>query len=143
MFDANPKASIKHVAGFTRYPTGFAVVTPLSADDSDTVSDNFLRNYFVDVDTALNDQKATILKYEPVNRDGGFHGWHLVAQLVIDDADASDLHEARAITFDQIAMMDQAHTRVYAMILSCSSACYDDHQGKIESVIGSWTVKDS
>jgi hypothetical protein len=143
MFDANPKASIKHVARFTKYPTGFAVVTGLSADDSDTASDSFLRNYFINVDSALNDQTLTLLRYEPVNRDGGFHGSHLVAQLVIDNATPDNLHEARAITFDQIVMMDQSHTHVYGMILSCSSACYDDNQGKIESVIGSWTVKDS
>jgi len=144
MFDANPKPSIKHVAAYTKYPTGIAVVVPLSSDDSDSASDGFLRNFFIDVDTALQDQKLTLIKYDPVNRDGGFHGSHLVAQLVVEaDASASTLHEARAITFDQVVMIDQSRQHVYAVILSCSSACYDDQKGKIETVIDSWTVKES
>jgi hypothetical protein len=143
MFDANPKPSIKHLAAFTKHPTGLAVVAPLSSQDSDNASDTFLRNLFFDVDTALNDQKLTIVDYSPVNRDGGFHGSHLVAQMLVGNATADTLHEARAITFDQIVMLDQSHTHVYAVILACSSSCYDDNQSKIETVIQSWTVKDS
>jgi hypothetical protein len=143
VFDANPKPSIKHFGSFSKYPAGYAVVTPLSSTDSDNASDTFLRNFFLDVDTALNDQKLTITDYTPVNRDGGFHGSHLVAQLVLGNANADSLHEARAITFDQIVMLDQSHTHVYAVFLACSSSCYDDNQSKIESIINSWTVKDS
>jgi hypothetical protein len=118
-------------------------VAPLSTQDSDAASDTFLRNLFFDVDTALNDQKLTIVSYTPENRDGGFHGSHLVAQLVVSNATADTLHQARAITFDQVVMLDQSHTHVYAVILACSSSCYDDNHSKIESVINSWTVKDS
>ena len=120
MFDANPKPSIKHVAKYTKYPSGYAVVTPLSGSDSDGASDAFLRNFFLDVDTASNEQKLSVVSYEPINRDGGFHGSHLVAQLVVGDESASTLHEARAITIDQIVMIDQQRSRVYALIMSCS-----------------------
>jgi hypothetical protein len=143
MFDANPKPSLNHIVKFTKYPTGFALVAPLSTQDSDAASDTFLRNLFFDVDTALNDQKLTIVSYTPENRDGGFHGSHLVAQMLVGNATADTLHQARAITFDQVVMLDQSHTHVYAVILACSSSCYDDNHSKIETVINSWTVKDS
>src|SRR5262249_28298439 len=52
MFDANPRPSLKHVFRLGRYPTGFAVSTKLSAQDSDSASDGYLRNFFIDIDKA-------------------------------------------------------------------------------------------
>ena len=144
MFDASTKPSLGHVLSYrAKSPTGYAVVTPLSSEDSLKANDDFLLNYFVDVNTALNEQRLTTIKGEPVNLDGGFHGVHLVAKLVVEDTDASTVHEGAAIVFDQLVLLDQQHRHIYAVIIGCSAQCYDDNQEKIDSVIASWTVKDS
>jgi hypothetical protein len=144
MFDASTKPSLAHVLSYrAKSPTGYAVVAPLSSQDSLSANDDFLINYFVDVNTALNEQRLTTIKGEPVNLDGGFHGIHLVAKLVVSDTDAATVHEGPAIVFDQVVMIDQQHKHIYAVILACSAQCYDDNQEKIDSVIASWTVKDA
>ena len=144
MFDASTKPSLGHVLSYrAKSPTGYAVVTPLSSEDSLDANDDFLINYFVDVNTALNEQRLTTIKGEPINLDGGFHGVRLVAKLVVSETDASTVHEGPAIVFDQLVLLDQQHKHIYAVIIGCSAQCYDDNQGKIDSVIASWTVKDS
>ena len=71
--------------------------------------------------------------YEPVELDGGFHGSHLVANLS---------NKKATLTVNQVAVFDQATSKVYAISIYCSTACYDKYESKIERVIDSWTVKD-
>jgi hypothetical protein len=142
-FDANPKPSLRHVFSLAKSPNGYAVVSTLSTKDSDTVSDSTLRNFFLDVDSAVNDDKLTLSQYETVDPSGGFHGIHLVGRLVTGDATAENDYQGPAVEFDQVVYVDQAHQHIYAMIVSCSATCYETNTGKIESVINSWTVKDS
>jgi hypothetical protein len=76
---------------------------------------------------------AHVSAYDLVELDGGFHGSHLVAR--VDGKTGS-------ITFNQIALFDQATSKVYAISIYCSTECYDKNESKIDSVIKSWTVKD-
>jgi hypothetical protein len=137
VFDANPSPSINHLASKTppAYPLGRAVVQPLSADAADSASLQSLRNIFFDVDDALEKGTAEVETYEPVELDGGFRGSHLVARL--DDGKGS------SVTFNQTAVFDQATTKIYAISIYCSTACYNKNESKIDAVIDSWTVKDS
>lgn len=133
-FDSSPKPSLRHVSGVgSGHPAGLAVVRNLSFDVSDNISNSVLRNYFFDVDTALQDQTGELLDYEELQLDGGFRGSHLVANLTID---------AKPITINQITLLDQATTKVYALIVTCSQDCYDQNKGQIEKVVDSWTVRD-
>jgi hypothetical protein len=134
-FDANPKPSLHHLeSAKTPYPTGEAIVQKLTASAADKVSLQSLRNLFFDIDGTQSGSPATVLSYEPVNLDGGFHGSHLVARITANKA---------SVTVDQIAVIDEATTKVYALVVSCTTSCYSKHQSKIEKIISSWTVKDS
>jgi hypothetical protein len=92
-----------------------------------------LRNIFFSVDDALQAGNAHVSAYDLVELDGGFHGSHLVAR--VDGKTGS-------ITFNQIALFDQATSKVYAISIYCTTECYDKYESKIDSVIKSWTVKD-
>lgn len=135
IFDASPDPSIQHVANSdSAYPVGRAIVQTLSPDSADSVSLQSLRNLFFDVDTALDNGTAHVTSYDLVEFDGGFHGSHLVAR--IDTKKGS-------VSFNQVAVIDQASSKVYAISVSCSTGCYDKYESKIDNVVDSWTVKDN
>jgi hypothetical protein len=142
-FDSSPDPSLTHVLQRAAHPAGMALIVPLSPTDSDAVSDGSLRNFFFDVDAADNDNRLTILDYEIVDRDGGFHGVHLVARMVVGDTGSAQAYEGKAITFDQTVLVDQERRRIYAVAVACSAKCYEHNDEKITNLVDSWTVKEA
>jgi hypothetical protein len=133
-FDASPKPTLRHLLETNaKDPSGVALVRSLTFDDSDTVSLAALRNYFFDVDTALEDGTGEVVDYEDLQLDGGFRGSHLVANLTMTDGGV--------MTIDQTMLLDQATTKLYSLIVSCSSTCYERNSGDIKKVVESWTVR--
>jgi hypothetical protein len=133
-FDASPKPSVNNVLrSRTKYPAGLAIVRPLSFDAADTLSNSSLRNLFVDIDSAQQDGTGEIQEYEELQLDGGFRGIHVVATI--------DTGNGRPVTVDQTALVDQATTKLYVLLITCSSVCYDKNRRDIEQVVGSWTVR--
>jgi hypothetical protein len=134
VFDASPKPSIDHLGDpKAKHPNGIAVVRELSFDDADTMSISSLRNLFYDVDSAIQNDTGEVLTYEPLEPDGGFHGFHLVANV---DAD-----KGRVVTLDQTTLVDQATSKVYSLLVTCDADCYDHNSEQIGHVVDSWTVK--
>ena len=133
-FDAAPRASLRNLgAPDAAHPVGLAVVRTLDFDASDKVSLSTLRNYFFEVDQALEGGTADVLEYEEIQRDGGFRGSHLVATLDV---------EGQRMTIDQTILLDQATRKLYGLLVSCSVACFDDNRRKIATVVESWTVRE-
>jgi hypothetical protein len=66
--------------------------------------------------------------------EGGFHGFHLVVDLVVDGG--------RTITFDQTSLLDQSSSKVFNLIVTCGAKCYADNADQIDRVVGSWTVEE-
>jgi len=133
-FDASPNPNLRHLLETNaKDPSGVALVRTLNFDDADSVSLSALRNYFFDVDTAMNDGTGEVTTYEDLSLDGGFHGSHLVANLTMTDGSV--------MTIDQTMLLDQATTKLYALIVSCSSVCYEHNSKQIKEVVDSWTVR--
>jgi hypothetical protein len=135
VFDANPKPSLSHLGNpKAQHPNGIAVVRELSFDDADSLSIGSLRNLFYDVDTAVQNQMGEVVAYEQLAPDGGFHGFHLVADI--------DAQLGGVVTLDQTTLVDQATSKVYSLLITCDAQCYDDNAGLIERVVDSWTVQE-
>jgi hypothetical protein len=135
VFDGHPKATLNHLANKApKFPVGRAVVQDLTPESADGVSLMALRNLFFEVDAMLEKENAQVIAYEPVERDGGFHGSHMVVKLATARGD---------VVVNQIAMLDQGTTKVYALAVSCSVDCYDRNQSRIEQIVDSWTVEES
>jgi len=133
-FDASPKPTLRHLLETNaKDPSGVALVRSLTFDDADSVSLGALRNYFFDVDTAMQDGTGDVVSYEDLKLDGGFRGSHLVANLTMADGGV--------MTIDQTVLLDQGTTKVYALIVSCSSDCYEHNSKQIKQVVDSWTVR--
>jgi hypothetical protein len=132
-FDGSPTPALRHVQNLARaHPTGQAWVRQLSSDESDTISTQSLRNIAVDVDQALQQNAAQMTQYEPVNRDGGFRGIRMTVRFAL---------ESGSVTMNQVALLNAAATKVYVLIVACSSTCYQTYRGQIEDVMDSWTVR--
>ena len=135
VFDGHPSPALSHVVNTApKHPVGRAIVQTLSPESADSVSMMLLRNIFYDVDKKLEKQKAEIVTYEPVERDGGFRGSHLVVKLITAKGD---------VMVNQIVLLDQATTKMYGLLVTCASECYDASKSKIEQVMDSWTVEES
>jgi hypothetical protein len=133
-FDADPRPSVRHLRhADNRFPAGEALVQRLSASAADTMSLESLRNLFFDIDGTEKDPAATIVSYDPVSFDGGFHGSHVVARLTKGTS---------SFTINQIAVLDSDTSKVYAIVVACSTSCYHREQTKIEKILDSWTVTD-
>jgi len=133
-FDASPKPTLRHLgADGAKDPSGIAVVRTLDFDSADSLSNSGLRNYFFDVDTALQNQTGEVVAYDDLAPDGGFHGSHLVANLTMTDGNV--------MTIDQTVLVDQATSKLYALLVSCSSVCYEHNSKQIKQVVDSWTVR--
>jgi hypothetical protein len=134
VFDASPKPSLNHLGSpKAHHPNGIAVVRELSFDDSDTLSLGSLRNLFFDVDSAVQNQLGELVTYEPLEPDGGFHGFHLVADL--------DTQSGGVVTLDQTTLVDQATSKVYILLVTCDAQCYEHNSDQIDRVVKSWTVE--
>jgi hypothetical protein len=133
-FDASPKPSLKHLlAPRTSHPNGYATVQDLNFDASDNVSTSALRNFFFDIDSAVQGGTGSIISYEPLEPDGGFRGFRLVAEV-----DTPDRH---VVTVDETMLLDQATSKLYALVVTCDARCYDHNSDQIERVVKSWTVE--
>jgi hypothetical protein len=133
-FDAAPKPSLNHLASVgAAYPSGLAVVRRLSFDAADNLSTASMRNYFFDVDGALQNNAVDVTQYEELELEGGFRGIHMVARLTRSSGDV--------LTIDQTTLVDQGNSKIYALLVSCSSSCYAKNRHEIENVVDSWTVR--
>jgi hypothetical protein len=134
-FDASPRPSLKHLlAPKTKHPNGYATVQQLDFNASDNISLSALRNFFFDIDTAVQNEVGSIVSYEQLEPEGGFRGFHLVAEVQTQDGDV--------VTVDQTMLLDQATSRLYALIVTCDAQCYDDNSDQIGRVVDSWTVRE-
>ena len=132
-FDSSPKPSIKHLGDpGSKHPSGVAIVQRLSFSDADSLSLQALRNSFFQIDTAVQNNAARVLVYEPRNLSGGFHGFHLVAELDLS---------GKTLTVDQSTVVNPNLSKIYALVLTCESKCYSKFKGRIDGIVGSWTVR--
>ncbi len=120
IFDGHPHPALAHVASRApTHPVGRALVETLPAESADGVSLMSLRNIFYDVDTRVSKNTASVVSYTSDERDGGFHGSHLVLKMTTSNGD---------VIVNQIALLDQATRKVYTIAVKCSTACYDQEQ---------------
>ena len=132
-FDGSPKPSVHHLdAANNRHPAGRAIVLSLSADAADELSLKSLRNLFFDIDGTESGKSANVLEYRPVDFDGGFRGTRLVAELT---------QGKKTFTVNQIAVVDQATHKIHALVVTCTSDCYDANEAEIEEIVNSYTVE--
>jgi len=143
-FDADPHPSLDHLVNIgdaTKYPVIMARVEAMTFAVHDQLSLRSLRNRVYPLDRLLDANEAEILSAKDIVLKGGFHG----SQLTYDVAPQGLNNPASGlgvIRVTQIAVVNQATTKLYLFTIRCESHCYRDNKTVLDQIIDSWTVKE-
>jgi hypothetical protein len=143
-YDAAQAPSVTHLmARDTPEPIVYVSVRPVPTDASGQVSLDNLRDLVLPV-TAPARKAAT-------SASTTFGDFHLVADSVLTpESGLRGIHEVFQYrigggplqTFDETAYTNKEGSKVYLMLLRCSSSCYQARQAELESVTGSFTIQE-
>jgi hypothetical protein len=143
-FDADPAADINHIfdlAAAPTYPVVFAQVVSLPFVLRDPMSLETMRNIYYPVDRLLQNNQAEILSYNDVVVKGGFHGAHLVYNVI--PGGASSIRAGNSvIRVDQTTVVDPSTKVMYLFVVRCEAHTYRDNKALIDAITQSWTVKE-
>jgi hypothetical protein len=121
----------------------YVSVQPLSTEAGGQISLDNLRDLVLPV-TATARQAAA-------NSTTTFSGFHLVSDAVLTPTSGlRGVHEVFQYrvgggplqTFDETAYTNKEGSKVYLMLLRCSSACYEARHAELESVTASFTIQE-
>ncbi len=144
-YDGSAVPSAAHIFGASSTaPFALALVEPLSAAASNSMSYNTLRDVFLPVTSATRQNAA--------RRGFPLTGFHLLQDSVLTPGQG--VHGVRDIfsytfpggttdTFDQIAFTNADDTKLYLLVLHCTASCYTRHASEIDTVMNSFTVRSS
>ncbi|TQS41886.1 hypothetical protein [Cryptosporangium phraense] len=144
-YDASEDPAADHLVtlGLTDEPVVYARVAPLSEEQQSKVSLDLLRNAFLPVTADAREEAAQTL---PLT------GFELVRNEVLTPSDG--LHGVRVVfdyelangvlhTFDQTALVNNAGTMLYLLIIRCSTSCYRERSSELDTIATSFTVRSS
>lgn len=142
-YDAAEDPAAEHLVttSATDAPIVYARVSPLTEEQQSKVSFDLLRDAFLPVTADAREAAAGTL---PLT------GFELVADEVLTPSDG--LHGVRVIfdyelangilhTFDQTALVNNAGTMLYLLIIRCSTSCYRERAGELDTIATSFTVR--
>jgi hypothetical protein len=121
----------------------YARVAQLTTDEQNAVSLDMLRNAFLPV-TADARQAATatlpltgfeLVHDEVLTPSSGLHGVRVVYDYELGNG---VLH-----TFDQTALVNNDGSKLYLLIIRCSTNCYRQRSGELDTIAKSFTVRSS
>ena len=142
-YDASASPAAANVQSqHVRHPFAYALVEPVNSVTSNAMSYNSLRDFFLPVTPAAR-QAATkggfgltgfkLLRNDVVTPGQGVHGVHVIYNYTYPDGSTD--------TFDQVALTNNDATEVYVLLVHCLDSCYQQYQGKINTVMSSFTVR--
>jgi hypothetical protein len=141
-FNGSPRASVSGVfSDHNPYPTGEVRVRQLVPQEQDSYSMSSLRAELLGTDplsasTSTTPTKSSynVLSYSLLQEANGFHGMHMVVDLVQPGAPTFRLN--------QVSLLDAYSDEVYVLGIGCNTTCYQKNSGVISAIVSSWAVKD-
>jgi hypothetical protein len=141
-YDASAYPTPDHLLtnAVTNEPIVYARVARLTEAQQNAVSLNMLRNAFLPV-TEDARQAATnlpltgfeLVRDEVLTPSSGLHG----VRVVYDYELGNDvLH-----TFDQTALVNNDGSKIYMLIIRCSTSCYRERSSELDTIATSFTVR--
>jgi hypothetical protein len=143
-YDAAQAPSPEHlVASDTPEPIVYVSVQPVSTEAGGQISLDNLRDLVLPVTATARGAATTATSFTDfklvsdsvLTPQSGLRGVHEVFQYKVEGGPLQ--------TFDQTAYTNKEGSKVYLMLLRCSSACYQARHAELETVTGSFTIKES
>lgn len=147
LYDASAHPTAEHLVtgDETDEPVVYARVSPLTPQAQNAISLDALRDLFLPVTDAARQQAAAsaggalagfqLLRDQVLTPSSGLHGVRVTYEYEMDN---SVLH-----TFDQIALVNSDSSKLYELIIRCSSRCYSDRSSELNDIATSFTVRSS
>lgn len=142
-YDASADPTPDHLLtdDVTSEPIVYARVAQLTEPQQNAVSLNVLRNLFLPVtDDARQAAAATtpltgfeLVRDQILTPSSGLHGVRVVYDYELPNG---VLH-----TFDQTALVNNDGSKIYLLIIRCSSSCYRKRSGELDTIATSFTVR--
>jgi hypothetical protein len=131
-FDGSPQPSL-HPDDANTFPSGYANVLKLGSGGHEKVSYGTLNGLVIDTfDTELQAGTITVLQAEDLHKPKGFWGRHLVFRRSAPGS--------APYVVDQTALVDDAASKLYVLVLHCGTDCYSHNHSTIKTITQSWTV---
>jgi hypothetical protein len=145
-YDASTDPAPEHLVtnGETDAPIVYARIASLSTTQQNEVSLDLLRNIFLPVTDDARQAAAA--------SSSQLTGFELVHDEVLTPS--SGLHGVRVIydyelangvlhTFDQTALVNNDGSKLYLLIIRCSTSCYRQRSSELDTIAKSFTVRSS
>jgi hypothetical protein len=143
-YDAAQDPSAAHlVARNTAEPIVYASVQPVPEEGREQISLDSLRDLLLPVTPAARAASSAsgtsfsgfiLISDAELTAQPGFRGVHEVFQYRVQGGPLQ--------TFDETVYMNKDASKVYALLLRCSNECYQARRAEVETVTGSFTVKE-
>jgi len=140
-YDASADPSAEHLltAASTAQPIVYARVSQLTKPQQNAVSLDMLRNAILPVTAAAREASTLdltdfeLIHDEVLTPSNGLHG----VRVVFDYALANGvLH-----TFDQTAFVNNDGSKLYLLMIRCSTSCYRARSDELDTIATSFTVR--
>jgi hypothetical protein len=142
-YDASAYPTAEHLLTdrVTAEPIVYARVAQLTKTQQNAVSLDLLRNVFLPVTADAREAAAgtialtdfELVHDEVLTQSGGLHGVRVIFDYVLG---GGVLH-----TFDQTALVNNDGSKLYLLIIRCSTSCYRERSGELDEIAKSFTVR--
>ncbi|WP_432827019.1 hypothetical protein [Dactylosporangium sp. CA-092794] len=142
-YDASADPSPEHLltGAITDEPIVYVRIAKLTENQQNVVSLDALRDLFLPVTDGARQATAGAV---------GLTGFELVHDEVLTPS--SGLHGVRVVydyelangvlhTFDQTALVNNDGSKLYLLIIRCSTSCYRERAGELDAIAKSFTVR--
>ena len=142
-YDASAAPSADHLVtnSVTAQPIVYARVAQLTETQQNAISLDTLRNAFLPVTDDAREAAAAAIELtdfelvhdEVLTPSSGLHGVRVVYDYALP---GGVLH-----TFDQTALVNNDSSKLYLLIIRCSTSCYRERSGELDTIAKSFTVR--
>jgi hypothetical protein len=139
-YDASATPSVAHIFSATSNPVAYASVLNMSSAERNDISFNSMRDLLLPVTQAARNAAASA--HENLS---GFAS--LSDQVITDSHNNRGIREvfqynlgATPETFDLTVLTNAATTKLYFLLVQCSTKCFADNYQEISNVVNSFTV---
>lgn len=142
-YDAATTPDARHllINGVTDEPIVYARISPLTETQQNAVSLDMLRNAILPVTDDAREASAAnadltdfeLLHDEVLAPTSGLHGVRVVFDYVLG---SGVMH-----TFDETALVNNDNSKLYLLMIRCSTACYKARHDELDTIATSFTVR--
>jgi hypothetical protein len=139
--DATPDARHLLINGVTDAPIVYARVAPLTESQQNAVSLDMLRNVILPVTNDAREAASSntdltdfeLLHDEVLTPASGLHGVRVIFDYTLG---SGVMH-----TFDETALVNNDNSKLYLLMIRCSTACYRERHAELDTIATSFTVR--